>query len=213
MTEGRDVNGANWDGWHKNCTATPGGFDFMARRRSNVGKWGIVAGAIAGGALIPLLPAIKRRAMRATAILMKDHRMVAGLITTLEMTPRVNATFRRTLFDQIRYQLMIHTQVEEEILYPAMRNYGIVVDSKVDEAYREHQRIKDLLNDLGTMDPLSDSFDLKLQDLRNTIHHHVDEEENEMFRMLRERFTTERQEELGRRIHNRKVELKRRMAA
>ena len=75
----------------------------MARAKSSkFGKWGIIGGAIAGGAaLISLVPVIKRRAMRVTTILKKDHRMVSGLIMTLQMTPRVNGKIRRTLFDQI----------------------------------------------------------------------------------------------------------------
>src|SRR4051794_26960706 len=90
----------------------------MAKRGwgETFGKWGIITGAIAGGvALIPLIPAIKRRAMRVTTILKKDHRMVSGMIMTLQMTPRMNATVRRTLFDQIRKNLMIHAQAEEEV--------------------------------------------------------------------------------------------------
>jgi hypothetical protein len=83
----------------------------------------------------------------------------------------------------------------------------------VDEAYREHQQIKDLVNDLTTMDPVSDAFDAKFSELRVKIEHHVQEEEREMFQMLTHRLPTDQQEELGRRLHERKMDLKRRMAA
>jgi len=92
----------------------------MARRArgSRFAKWGMIGSAIAGGAaLIPLVPMIKRRAMRVTTILKKDHRMVSGLIMTLQMTPRINGMVRRTLFDQIRNNFMLHAQAEEEVLY------------------------------------------------------------------------------------------------
>jgi len=178
-------------------------------------KWGIISGAIAGGAaLIPIIPALKRRAMRPTTILKKDHRMVSGLMMTLQMTPRINGMVRRRLFDQIRYSLMVHTQAEEEILYPAMRHIMLMNgQSKVDESYREHQRIKDLLNDLSTIDPTNDAFDTKLVDLKNTIRHHVEEEEEEMFPMLMQRMSADEQEVLGRRIHDRKMDLRTRSAA
>ena len=55
-------------------------------------------------------------------ILTKDHRLVSGMITTLEMTPRMNGRVRKMLFEQIRTNFMIHAQAEEEVLYPAMRN-------------------------------------------------------------------------------------------
>src|SRR5262245_27481324 len=149
---------------HKNCIESVGGA-VMARRKAgwSVGKWGIVGGAIAGGAaLIPLIPAIKNRAMRVTNILKKDHRMVSGMIMTMQMTPRINGMVRKTLFNQIRNSVMVHAQAEEEILYPAMRNFMFMGgESRVDEAHREHQQMKDLLNDLSTMDPGSDGFDWK----------------------------------------------------
>ena len=189
----------------------------MARRTktSEWMKWGIIgSGIAAGAALIPLIPAIKKRAMRVITILTKDHRVVSGLMRALEMTPKVNATVRRTLFEQIRNNVMVHAQAEEDVFYPAMRNLSFGTGStQVDEAYREHQMVKDLLNDLSHMDPLSDSFDMKFADFKKKLEHHVEEEENEMFTMVKQRMSTEQQEELGQRIHNRKMDLKTRMAA
>ena len=192
-----------------------GGVVMGRRDNSKLTKWGIIGGAIAGAAaMITIIPALKKRAMRPTTILKKDHRMVSGLMMTLQMTPRINGMVRRRLFDQIRHSLMVHTQAEEEILYPAMRHLMLMNgQSKVDESYREHQRIKDLLNDLTAMDPTSDAFDTKLMDLKNIIQHHVEEEEEEMFPLLMQRMSADEQEVLGRRIHDRKMDLRVRTAA
>jgi hypothetical protein len=84
---------------------------------------------------------------------------------------------------------------------------------KVDEAYREHQHIRDLLNELSRMEATGDAFDTKLTDLKNTIRHHVEEEEAQMFTMLTSRMPTSQQEEIGQRIHERKMDLKRQRAA
>ena len=188
---------------------------FKRRRGSGRGKWSIIGGAIAGGAtLIPLIPVIRKRAMRVTTILKKDHRVVSGMITTLQMTPRFNGMVRKTLLEQIHHEVNVHAQAEEEILYPAMRNFMFIDgQSKVDESYREHQQIKDLLNDLATKDPVSDAFDVKFAEFKNKIDHHVHEEEGEMFEILKQRMSTDEQEELGRRIHARKMDLKKRRAA
>ena len=188
---------------------------FNRTKNSDVLKWSLIGSGIAAGAiLVPLIPALKRRAVRVTAILTKDHRMVRGMMATLEMTPRLNGIVRKRLFEQIRCSVMVHTQVEEEILYPAMRNLMFMGgQSKVDESYREHQEIKDLLNDLETMDPNTDAFDRKMMDLKGKIEHHVEEEEGEIFQTLKQRMSTDRQEELGQRIHDRKMSLKTRMAA
>jgi hemerythrin superfamily protein len=188
---------------------------FRRGKDSEVLKWGLIgSGIAAGAALIPLIPAIKRRAMRVTTILTKDHRMVSGLIRTFEMTPRFNSMLRRSIFQQIRDSVMVHAQAEEEVLYPAMRNLMFMGGtSRVDESYREHQQLKDLLNDMHSMDPNSDAFDAKFQDFKNKIEHHVDAEENEMFPIVRDRMSIDRQEQMGQRIHDRKMSLKTRMAA
>ena len=189
----------------------------MARRGRgrSAAKWAIIGSAVGGAAaLITLLPVIKKRAMRVTTILKKDHKMVSGMIMTLQAMPRIAAAPRKALFEQIRNNVIVHAQAEEEVLYPAMRTL-MATDgpSMVDESYREHQQIKDLLNDLATMDPSSDPFDTKFADFKSKIDHHVEEEENELFPTLLQRASTERQEELGRRIHNRKLDLKARIAA
>jgi len=73
--------------------------------------------------------------------------------------------------------------------------------------------MKDILNDLSSMDPTSDAFDSKFTDFKNKIQHHVEEEEGEIFQLLMQRMSTDEQEDLGRRIHNRKSDLKTRRAA
>jgi hemerythrin-like domain-containing protein len=73
--------------------------------------------------------------------------------------------------------------------------------------------MKDLLNEMQHMDPNSDAFDMKFQDFKGKIERHVDEEEHEMFPIIRDRMSTDRQEQLGQRIHDRKMSLKTRMAA
>src|SRR5215468_1302519 len=104
MPEWRCVNGT------KTARPTPGGVvTFRRGKDSEVLKWSLIGSGIAAGAgLIPLIPAVKRRAMRVTTILTKDHRMVSGMIRTLEMTPRFNGMVRKTLFDQIRNNFMVH---------------------------------------------------------------------------------------------------------
>src|SRR2546422_1434358 len=188
---------------------------FGRRKKSSVVKWGLIGSAIAGGiALIPLVPAMKKRAMRVTTILKKDHRMVSALLMTLEMTPQFSGMMRKTLFDQIRVSLMVHTQAEEEIFYPAIRNIAFGEESgKVDEAYREHQTVKDLLNQMSNMDATSDEFDRKLAELKQNIQHHVEEEENVMFPLVTSRMSSARLEDIGERIHDRKMNLKTQMAA
>jgi hemerythrin superfamily protein len=170
----------------------------------------LIGGLAAGGAaLITLLPAAKRRAMKVTNILMKDHRLVSGMIRALELTPRVNGIVRKSLFNQIRHSLLVHSQAEEEVFYPAVRNLRIgQSESLVSEANREHGRIRDLLNEIDGLDPISDEFDTKVADLKSTIQHHVEEEEGTIFPLVERQWTSEQLEQSGRKLHQRKRELK-----
>src|SRR5437762_410881 len=100
-----------------------GGVHMAGRGMSAGAKWGIWAGLVAGGAaMASLIPMLRRRAMTVTNILKKDHRTASGMIRTLEITPRFNGMVRKALFNQIRHQLLVHSQAEEEVFYPAVRN-------------------------------------------------------------------------------------------
>ena len=187
----------------------------MARRRGSGGtNWTLWGGIIAGGAsLIPFIPMIRRRAMRVTTILKKDHRMVRGLMMTLEMTPKFNGTVRKSLFNQIYNNLMTHATAEEEVFYPAIRNVAFGQGCQVDEAYKEHGTVKELLREMSNMDPMSEAFDSKLAELKSNVQHHVEEEEGELFQICETRMSEEQLREIGEALSERKKELKVQRAA
>lgn len=183
-----------------------------AKRRNLPMWWAVIGGLVAGGAA--MFPVLRKRALMATNLLKKDHLMVNGLIWTLQTTPSGNVNTRRTLFNQIRHQLELHTQVEEEIFYPAIRNLPTSqAQSRVEESYREHQTIKDLCNQIAGMDLQSSEFDSKVRDLKSRIDHHVKEEENELFLVAHRYLSNQQLEDLGMRMHNRKKDLKTRRVA
>src|SRR5262249_30877332 len=147
-----------------------------------------------------------------TTILKKDHRVVSGLFWTLQQT--TNPHVRRSVFSQIQNQLEIHSQVEEEIFYPAMRHIRTsTAQQQVDDARRDHQQIKDLLHQVSTTDPDSFEFMSKVNQLMERVERHVEEEETEMFPMAQNNMSDEELEHLGHRLHDRKVQLKERIVA
>jgi hemerythrin superfamily protein len=201
--------------WQVNCTLNPAEGISMARRRGSGGtNWTLWGGIIAGGAsLIPFIPMLRRRAMRVTTILKKDHRVVSGLIMTLEMTPKFNGKVRKSIFNQIYTNLMAHATAEEEVFYPAVRNIAFGQSQDVDEAYKEHGVVKDLLKRMSNMDPMSDEFDSELAELKSNVQHHVEEEEGEIFELCENRMSEEQLREIGAALSERKKELKIQKAA
>ena len=112
---------------------------------------------------------------------------------------------RMLLASQICVALALHTQVEEEILYPAAREALTKDEDIVDEAYVEHAGAKTLIAQLKTMTSDQPLFDAKVKVLGEYIDHHVKEEESEFFPKLRR--TSLDLEAMGEQIAQRKRQL------
>jgi hemerythrin-like domain-containing protein len=133
--------------------------------------------------------------MKATDLLKKQHREVKALFKKVEKSE--NARERRQLMDQISQQLELHTQIEEEIFYPAVRESGKKAEEMIDEAYEEHHVVKLVLQELPQVDPEDERFEAKMTVLSELVQHHVEEEESEMFKIAEKGLGKERLTELG----------------
>lgn len=109
----------------------------------------------------------------AIALLKADHRKVEDLFEQFEKTS--GKTSKQKIAHQICIELKIHTTIEEEIFYPALR--GKVEDDTLDEAYVEHDGAKVLVNDIEAASPEDDFYDAKVSVLSEEVKHHVREEE------------------------------------
>jgi len=109
----------------------------------------------------------------AIALLKADHRKVEDLFEQFEKAKSPDR--KRKICHEICTELKIHTMLEEEIFYPALR--GKIEDDTLDEAYVEHDGAKVLVNDLETASPEDDFYDAKVTVLSEEIKHHVKEEE------------------------------------
>jgi hemerythrin superfamily protein len=68
--------------------------------------------------------------------------------------------------------------IEEEILYPALRD----VDSEiVAESFEEHGVVEQLLDELAILELGEEQFDAKFKVMQENVEHHVEEEETQMF--------------------------------
>jgi len=122
----------------------------------------------------------------AIALLKSDHRKVEDLFVQYEAAE--DAESKKLLADQICLELKIHTQIEEEIFYPALD--GKIDPELIDEGYVEHDGAKVLVNDLSAGRPDDDEhYDAKVKVLSEQVKHHVKEEEEPskgMFAQARE---------------------------
>ncbi|MDQ2821061.1 MAG: hemerythrin domain-containing protein [Pseudomonadota bacterium] len=117
----------------------------------------------------------------AVAMLKSDHDDVHAMFEEYEkLGDRANVS-KNKLVAKICQALKIHTRIEEEIFYPAVRAASKDTEDMVDEAVVEHASAKDLIAQLEEMDPEDDLYDAKVKVLGELIDHHVEEEEDEMF--------------------------------
>jgi hemerythrin superfamily protein len=125
-----------------------------------------------------------RSAKDACDLLDADHKKVQKMFKEYEeltgSRARSAAQKKMDLARQICMELTVHTQIEEEIFYPACREAMKDTDI-LDEATVEHQSAKDLIAQIEQGDPSDEMFDAKVKVLGEYVNHHVKEEKNELF--------------------------------
>ena len=114
-------------------------------------------------------------------LLEQDHREVEDLFSKAEST---SGAAKQQVVTTIASELTLHAQLEEAIVYPAMREAGLT--DIVDEGVEEHQKVKDLVARLESMDGSTAEVDPVLTELKENVQHHVQEEESEGFPKFRE---------------------------
>ena len=144
-----------------------------------------------------------RRDPLAISLLKKDHREVDAMFDEYEQLE--GEAEKLALFQQIALALKVHTQIEEEILYPEER--GEVEDDLLDEALVEHDGAKKLIAEIEAMQPSEDLYDAKVKVLGEYIKHHVKEEEQPGGVFAQSKRGDEDLDAMGKQLKARKEEL------
>ncbi|NJR57929.1 MAG: hemerythrin domain-containing protein [Cyanobacteria bacterium CRU_2_1] len=138
------------------------------------------------------------------ALIEADHQKVEQLFTESETTKGVKKS--QEIFNQIYKGLTLHAKAEELVFYPAMREYE-ETQQYLEEAEQEHNSAKILLEEMKTLNPSDDEFKTKMQSLKETIRHHVAEEESEIFDAVRECMDDEELKQLGQEFQDAKARI------
>jgi len=114
----------------------------------------------------------------AVSLLKADHVTVMELFAQFEKATTNDD--KKKLVSEICRELSVHTQLEEEIFYPAFKaaNSDKLL---VPEATVEHDTIRDLIEQLEGAEPNGEMYDAKVKVLSEYVKHHVKEEHGEMF--------------------------------
>jgi hemerythrin superfamily protein len=127
-------------------------------------------------------------------LLISDHRKVSELFEQIENDD--DLSIQENTFARIKQELTVHAEIEETYLYPLVRQYE-ETEEMTDEALEEHQEVKQLLMELDEISPTHEDWEDMIQELKDAVEHHVEEEENELFPKTKEVLNQETIDQLG----------------
>ena len=133
----------------------------------------------------------------AIVLLREDHKAIRGLFRTFEQTSEDASARQGQIVDGILEALTVHTYLENEVMYPRVRELLPDLGEDVLESYEEHHVADLLCSELAALDPGSDRFHAKTVVLIESVTHHMDEEEQDRFPKVREGLGRTKLQELG----------------
>ena len=143
-----------------------------------------------------VLPALPHDAVK---LLEKDHRRFERLMKQGEKTTARATTRRRDILGTLAAEIAAHERKEEKLLYPALKRHRDARDIVL-EGYQEHHVADVLIAELKELDPSDERWGAKFKVLKESLEHHIEEEEGHMFRTARSVLGRDKLDELGRRM-------------
>jgi hemerythrin superfamily protein len=140
-------------------------------------------------------------------LLTQDHQKVSHILNALhDAAMRADRPERHRLYEQLKYALSVHAQVEEKHVYPVFQQAEQTSDEAA-EALEEHRQMKTLISALDS-GPEDHTWVSKMLELRKAIEHHVRQEEDRLFAKGRSVLTAQEAEELARVVEAAKKEIR-----
>jgi hemerythrin superfamily protein len=138
-----------------------------------------------------------------TNMIRLDHTHVLSTFHQYEMDSSPQT--KQALVNTACLSLEIHAQLEEEIFYPAMRQFAADTPM-VEKSIPEHQEMKRLISELRAMQPTDPNYDQTFMQLMRDVIHHVADEETTLLPDA-ERLLGDRLGELGAEMTKRRLQL------
>lgn len=117
----------------------------------------------------------------------RDHHEVKDLME--EIVESESSEERSHLFAEMKEKLDAHAEAEEAVLYSRLRDESPTHDLVL-EAGEEHRLVKQLLGELEKAD-IDDAWMAKFHVMKESVEHHVREEENVLLPRAKQIFTKE----------------------
>ncbi|GGH23028.1 Hemerythrin HHE cation binding domain-containing protein [Cribrihabitans marinus] len=134
----------------------------------------------------------------------RDHDRHRDLMDRIADTSGDSET-RRKLWREFYQDVKSHAAAEEETFYSKLISETWGQDA-ARHSVHEHQQLDDLMEELNATDMSSPAWLATFKTLEHDYHHHMDEEENDVFARAREVIGEEHNDAFGQRFHKRKAQ-------
>jgi hemerythrin-like domain-containing protein len=141
--------------------------------------------------------------MNAIELLKDDHDKVKKLLADGEKTGESKPDKRRSIFEELKREMMVHEQIEEEIFYKELRAHPKAKDLVL-EGIEEHNVVDTIMGQLEVTEPTDEFWGAKFKVMRESIEHHIEDEEGEMFPTAKKVFDATELDDLGTRMQKMK---------
>jgi hemerythrin-like domain-containing protein len=136
-------------------------------------------------------------------LIKQDHDKTLDAFESLKKTTEKTFKTREKTWSETEEDLLAHMQAEEETLYPALEKDE---EDKILEAIEEHNLARMASEDLDDT-PIDDKRWLaKLKVIEESVKHHIEEEEGEIFKAARKNLSDDERQEMGDRFKEVKEE-------
>ncbi len=132
----------------------------------------------------------------AIVLLRNDHKEVRALFREFQ-APRTTSARKGSIVTKVIELLTVHTFIENEVMYPQVRQLLPTLEEDVLESYEEHHVADVLVMELSMLQPGDERFEAKTSVLIENVTHHMDEEEQDWFPKVREGLGRKKLQELG----------------
>lgn len=133
----------------------------------------------------------------AIVLLKEDHKEIRKLFRDFQSAGENATKTKAKIVDNILEALTVHTYIENECMYPAVRELLPDIEHDVLESYEEHHVADVLCMELAAMSADDERFDAKTSVLIENVTHHIEEEEQEWFPKVREGLGRKKLQQIG----------------
>jgi hemerythrin superfamily protein len=130
-------------------------------------------------------------------MLKEDHVRIKRLFRQFEQAGEGAKKQKADIVNRILTELTVHTYIENEAMYPRVRELLPDLEEDVLESYEEHHVADVLCFELAGMSPDDERFDAKTTVLIESVTHHIEDEEQNWFPKVRDGLGRKTLQEIG----------------